>query len=367
MWLISILTVDAIAVACWIGVLTALDAREIGKPRVRLAVRFFLYGLISYPVVAFLYLLSTPFEWLLSDIGGRFGLFLYRILINGPIEELAKAGVFVFFVTRRKAILEVRDGVLLAVSVGLGYAAAENFHYGLSGGSELVAYRSLLATVGHVEYAFLWGIAFASAVCMYGWDERRKLGEALVLSIILASFLHGLFNFLLDLKWHGIAVLMDVMLATACFGLAAAVTHYSPLRHYSFRESKQAVQAIRMALTAHPNHTQLSKKMAIHQIALGDLDGAYQTLSSARWALWKDPWWELLNAVCLWFLGQTVEGEKLLRRALFRMPEETRERAVHMVRRALARRHDTGEFLSRLNTHAAVAALDETPARFAAK
>lgn len=57
-------------------------------------------------------------------------MFFYHVFVVGPSEELIKFLAFAFLATKLRSIKELKDGILQACSVALGFAAAENFKYG---------------------------------------------------------------------------------------------------------------------------------------------------------------------------------------------------------------------------------------------
>ena len=84
------------------------------------------------------------------------GLLAYALLAIGPIEELAKLAPFLLVVLRLKAFDDPLDGIIYASFIGLGYAAAENYHY-LDFLTPLEsAARGFASPVIHILFASIW-------------------------------------------------------------------------------------------------------------------------------------------------------------------------------------------------------------------
>jgi len=119
------------------------------------------------------------------------GLLAYSLLAIGPIEEFAKLAPFLLVVLRLEAFDDPLDGIIYASFIGLGYAAAENYHY-LDFLTPLEsAARGFASPVIHILFASIWAHWITRA-----WLAGKPIRTAVVVSFIASSLLHGLYDFL---------------------------------------------------------------------------------------------------------------------------------------------------------------------------
>lgn len=146
-------------------------------------------------------------------LGGTLGVVLavlgeYLLLGNGAsqylgvglIEEAAKLAVL-WLVARRLGSYSIRDGIVLGVAVGFGFASFESSGYALVSlfgphGLELhnmistVLERGLLAPVGHGLWTgILGGVLFLAAR-----DGRLRLARSVVATYLFVALLHALYD-----------------------------------------------------------------------------------------------------------------------------------------------------------------------------
>jgi RsiW-degrading membrane proteinase PrsW (M82 family) len=136
------------------------------------------------------------------------GLLAYSLLAIGPIEEFAKLAPFLLVVLRFKAFDDPLDGIIYASFIGLGYAAAENYHY-LDFLTPLEsAARGFASPVLHILFASIWAHWITRA-----WLAGNPIRTAVVVSFIASSLLHGLYDFLVLL--HPVSALPIVAVLIA--------------------------------------------------------------------------------------------------------------------------------------------------------
>lgn len=106
-------------------------------------------------------------------------------------EELSKLFCLWLILRRNPYFDEHFDGIVYAVSIGLGFAAMENIGYLIGGGDQWATtaiVRALLAVPGHYAYAVLMGYYYS----IYHFTDRSFRVKA---SIILIPFLaHGIYD-----------------------------------------------------------------------------------------------------------------------------------------------------------------------------
>jgi RsiW-degrading membrane proteinase PrsW (M82 family) len=123
------------------------------------------------------------------------GLLAYSILAIGPIEELAKLLPFLLVVLRFKELDEPMDGIIYASFIGLGYAAVENWQYlDYLTTTEALA-RGFASPVIHILFASIWGHWICRAHI-----AGRRIVRATITSVLIASVLHGLYDFVVILN-----------------------------------------------------------------------------------------------------------------------------------------------------------------------
>jgi RsiW-degrading membrane proteinase PrsW (M82 family) len=139
-------------------------------------------------------LLAVFGEYLLLGNGGA------QYLGVGLIEEGAKLAVL-WLVARRLGNYSIRDGIVLGVAVGFGFASFESSGYALvalfgAHGLELhnmistVLERGLLAPVGHGLWTgILGGVLFAAAS-----QGRLRLTRSVVAAYLFVALLHALYD-----------------------------------------------------------------------------------------------------------------------------------------------------------------------------
>ena len=278
----------------WIKILRAFDDAQGLKSRRTAVSGFFLYGLLSVPLVLLLYALAGPLVYPIA----RESAVLENLFLVGPVEELGKFLVFYLVAVGSGSIQEPRDGVLHAASVGLAFAVVENVFYSVHG-LELLLYRSLLTTAGHMSYAAIWG--FAAGVYLYtrpasaraaasagrssaaGGGVALKPGESesfadgaaygpslVVSAVAAAALLHGLYNSFLDLGALGAALLLDA--GTVLLALASVfhLKKFSPFTEFPFSQYRLAIPQLKEALRHNPENFVLNKRLGLHYIRSRD-------------------------------------------------------------------------------------------------
>ena len=159
----------------------------------------FLLGLVAAAVSKAMYLGLEPLGLRIDAVGiaqeNGLHLFVYAMLAIGPIEELAKMLPFLIVVLRLRAFDEPLDGIIYASFIALGYAAIENYHYlDFLTGWEAAA-RGFAGPVIHILFASIWAYWISSAHLAH-----KAIGRSVVAGFVLASFLHGFYDFLVLLQ-----------------------------------------------------------------------------------------------------------------------------------------------------------------------
>jgi RsiW-degrading membrane proteinase PrsW (M82 family) len=167
--------------------------RHLPEPPGNLALCFLL-GIAAAWLSRGLYAGLEPFGWRLDAtvLGDTnpIGLFLYSLLVIGPVEELSKLLPFVLVAIRFSYFDDDMDGITYASFIALGYAAIENAHYlQFLTPMEAVA-RGFAGPLIHIAFASVWGYAIGHA---------RLAGRPILVpalwSFAVSAVLHGVYDF----------------------------------------------------------------------------------------------------------------------------------------------------------------------------
>jgi protease PrsW len=129
-----------------------------------------------------------PAALLETSINALFGDWIMLFAL-GFIEEFCKL-VAALSIVKHREFDEPIDGLIYATAASLGFATLENALYLTQHGPELILLRGPISTLGHILFAAAWG---------FGLSLERFSGRrfATLRGLMLASVLHGGFNFLL--------------------------------------------------------------------------------------------------------------------------------------------------------------------------
>lgn len=143
------------------------------------------------------------------------GLLVYFVVGVGLVEEGAKAFCALVGLSLTGSAREPLVTLQLAGAVALGFATTENVLYAGQHGEQVLVGRFLFATLGHVLFASVWGLALAGDPDGGG---RRRWG-LLLSGLLLSSLAHGLYDWFLSTERPVLAVLT---LAVLWFGFRQA-------------------------------------------------------------------------------------------------------------------------------------------------
>ena len=179
-------------VAFWSAYHLHVD-RHLPEPALHLVLAFvlgvasFYLGMLGYRALDTIGLRFDAFALARDNLPG---LFSYAVLAIGPIEESAKLLPFLLVVLRFRDFNEPLDGIVYASFIALGFAAVENILYVPYLDSAAAYARGFIGPVLHIVFASIWGYYIGRA-----WLCRRSLLPAISGSLVVASVLHGFYNF----------------------------------------------------------------------------------------------------------------------------------------------------------------------------
>ena len=128
-------------------------------------------------------------------------LILYVFVGIALIEEFSKWVMAYFIGYKSEEFDEIYDSIVYAVFVSLGFALFENILYVFGNQSVLVGiFRGVLSVPGHACYGLYMGYFFSLSK-LYSKRGRPDLEKVfLVLSVIVPTILHGIYDYLIIVK-----------------------------------------------------------------------------------------------------------------------------------------------------------------------
>jgi RsiW-degrading membrane proteinase PrsW (M82 family) len=100
------------------------------------------------------------------------------------------------FILKRRSLIEEPNIIIYASLVALGFATRENYIYFEKHGISLVYMRGMMSTVSHII-----STSIIAGFMVVGY--RKSIGRAILYSFIgllIATFIHGLYNFFISLE-----------------------------------------------------------------------------------------------------------------------------------------------------------------------
>lgn len=111
------------------------------------------------------------------------------------VEELVKYMALKGVSWNHPAFNYTFDGIVYAVSVSIGFAAAENILYVQGGGLGTAAVRAVTSIPGHCIFAIYMGIAYSLAKYYETRGDLKLRQKYLNHAILIPMLLHGFYDF----------------------------------------------------------------------------------------------------------------------------------------------------------------------------
>ncbi len=141
--------------------------------------------------------------WLMRDFTGLKGVFYSAFVTSAFTEESMKLLFLVLLTFRNPEINNSMDGIIYAVAVSLGFAAAENLIYvfdPLRGGFQTALMRSVFSVPAHCVFGIAMGSYYERAI----FEKRKK---DYILTFLAPFLMHGIYNFILLMNLDYYAVI----------------------------------------------------------------------------------------------------------------------------------------------------------------
>lgn len=152
-------------------------------------------------------IIESTLIWALNSVTtGMLNIIIMSFFIIAPTEELLKYFAVKQWIYRSLEFDEVMDGIVYTVAASLGFATVENILYVIQHGIAVAIARAFLAVPGHAFFGALMGYYIGRA--KFNYNNEIKL---LLVGILLATILHGLYDFLL-LTQTALALLVIILI-----------------------------------------------------------------------------------------------------------------------------------------------------------
>jgi RsiW-degrading membrane proteinase PrsW (M82 family) len=155
-----------------------------------LALAFILGAVVSIIITTILYMFFDLFLPL-PDHYSIWQQFVKAFFVVAFIEEFSKYIMVRGFLQPRKGFNEPFDGIIYAVMVSMGFAAAENIVYVIQGGIDVALVRAFSAIPAHATFGILMGYFMGKAKFS---SNRMKWN---LTGLALAILFHGTYDFFL--------------------------------------------------------------------------------------------------------------------------------------------------------------------------
>lgn len=162
-------------------------------------------------------------QFLISGLSGALApeTYLYLFIENFLCVALVEEGVKYIGLKagswKNKGFNYCFDGVIYAVAVSLGFAAAENIMYVNMYGLPVAAMRAVTAIPGHCIFGIFMGYYYGMAKYAKGHGFKAKSSYYRKLAIIIPMLLHGFYDFcassgneLLVLVFYAYIIILDI-------------------------------------------------------------------------------------------------------------------------------------------------------------
>ncbi len=193
-------------------------SKDKNKEPVKLLIKLFCLGIVS----CFVTLILTDATTSIIPLFGAnlidmnfFEVMLYAFIGVAFMEELSKWLMVYFAGYKDKEFNELYDIIVYSVFVSLGFACFENILYILDFGKISTGImRGLLSVPGHVCYAIYMGYFLSLAKIYKGHGKKSKERKNIILSIIVPTILHGIYDFCIMSKVPILVIVFGIFVIT---------------------------------------------------------------------------------------------------------------------------------------------------------
>ncbi len=195
-------------------------SKDKNKEPVKLLIKLFCLGIVSCFVTLVITNATTtiiPFFGQDTSKMNFFETMLYAFIAVALIEEFSKWLMVYFAGYKDKEFNELYDIIVYSVFVSLGFACFENLLYVVpSGKLSTGVLRALLSVPGHACDAIFMGYFLSLAKVYRGQGQKAKEKRNIILSIIMPTILHGIYDFCLMSKVT-VLILIFIVFVTSLY------------------------------------------------------------------------------------------------------------------------------------------------------
>ncbi len=340
-----ILLIDLITVAIWLLILVRLDENRKIKKSTPVIIKFYFFGLFSSVLVAGLYYISD-YAWYVLYTGNYYiDTFMLDFLIVGPLEEFSKFAVFYIAARYYRSIHEPRDGILQAAAVALAFASVENFIYGVNYGVGTLLIRSILTITGHMTYTVIWSFFYSVFLFSNNGKLGWSMGRLVLAALLPAAFIHGLYNFFLDIDEFWLALFLDITVLSIAIAAYRYLKQNSPFGRQALSQYKKAIPFLKRVLKQFPASPRLHYRLALYYLygkmpnkALEHLKRCMQLGGNSSLTLF-------LTGTAQYAAGNCREGSELIGNTYSLQDEEKRRKLRNMIKTLMTSRSRREEIL----------------------
>lgn len=179
---------------CWI----CLKDKYEKEPPIKLA-KYFILGIIVSILAIFIELYINKF----NNFSGFVGLIYLAFFVTAFTEEGLKAIILIPILLKDKDFNEKLDGIIYSIFLSLGFATIENIIYIMKEKFELSIQlgisRGLISIPSHIMFAITMGYYISK----YKFEEDKKKRKIYIAcSVIVPILLHGIFDFILMIRYR---------------------------------------------------------------------------------------------------------------------------------------------------------------------
>ena len=187
-----------------------VNKHDQNKEPVKILIKLFIYGSIIVVPCFFLEVnLVTLLD--LARLNPNITFFLSNFVVIAFSEELWKWFAFTLGGYNIADFDEVYDGLLYGAFVALGFACVENIAYVFNYGIETGLARAFLAVPSHVCNGIIMGYFLAKAKKMQKKGEKLKEIMYFLISLIVPTVMHGLYDLLASVETNLAYMFLAVM------------------------------------------------------------------------------------------------------------------------------------------------------------
>lgn len=225
--MLDLLKLGAVSVLPGVLWVAYFRSKDVYDPEpTRLLVRTFVMGALATIPAG---LIEAPFRGLVTNQPSLPVMLLASIFTIGLVEEYLKYWAVKRAVYGHEEFNEPVDGVIYAVTVGLGFAAFENVLYAMSYGLWVGLTRGVITSIVHASFSGIVG--YAMGVAKFAPKAARQV--MIWRALITAAVLHGVYDFLLftDLMSFPVLVGVVILLYIGILGRIGDALKMSPFAH----------------------------------------------------------------------------------------------------------------------------------------